>query len=141
MIKCETVGMIDVAKNNPVLTSASDVSNYSFITDNGEIYLIANTISGDDSYVEGAVIKAGDYLNGFLVRAWETQNLVVDEKHIAYGSGQSYASITANTTLFTVGTNGKLEIASEAPESGVYFKAVEKTRLTEAAVKVRIMVA
>ena len=30
MIKCETIGALDIAKINPVLTSNSDVANYSF---------------------------------------------------------------------------------------------------------------
>ena len=40
MIRFETVGMIEVAKNNPVLTSDSDVTNYSFITVDGDLYLV-----------------------------------------------------------------------------------------------------
>lgn len=140
MIKIETLGMLDVAKVNPTLKSQSDVGNYTFITDNGIVYLVANTIVGDDSYKENCVIKAGNFLNGFAVKAWEGQKLVVDEKHIAYGSEETYASITAGTTLLTINENGKLAIASEAPASGIYFKVTDKTILTEKAVKALVIV-
>ena len=127
MIRVETVGMIQNAKNNPVLTSSADVANYSFLTDDGILYLIANTISGDNSYVDDITLKAGEFLNGFQVDAWAGQKLVIDERHIAYGDGESFASITAGTTLLKVAsTGGKLEITSTAPTSGVYFKVTEK---------------
>ena len=49
MIRFETIGMIEVAKNNPVLTSGSDVKNYSFIKEDGDLYLVMNVITGDDA--------------------------------------------------------------------------------------------
>ena len=79
MIKCETLGMLDVAKNNPVLKSDKDVANYSFIVDDGDSYVVMNTNSGDDVYKEGVVIKAGEPLNGFDLKAWEGLRLVIDE--------------------------------------------------------------
>ena len=39
MIKVEHVGQIFNSKNNPVLTSTSDVANYTFLTDDGIVYL------------------------------------------------------------------------------------------------------
>lgn len=141
MIKCETIGMLDIAKINPVLTSQSDVTNNAFITVDNVTYLVANDITGDDAYVDGVVIKAGKYLNGYDLSAWVNQNLVVDEKHIAYGDNEDYDDITAGTTLLTIDQNGKLEIAAQAPNSGVYFKVTAKTTLTEKAVKAKVMVA
>ena len=136
MIRFETVGMIEVAKNNPVLTSGSDVTNYSFITVDGDLYLIANVITGDDAYVEGAVIPAGEPLNGFLVEAWKSQKLVVDGKHITGG----VTAATKNATL-VVDSDGKLK-TGVAPESGVYFKVTDTgVTLTEPAVKVKVCVA
>jgi len=141
MIKCMTLGMIEVAKNNPVITSQSDVELFDFITVDGVTYLIANTLVGDDSYKNEATLKAGEFLNGYDLAAWVDQELVVDEKHIAYASGASYADITAGTTLMTIDENGKLAVAAEAPASGFYFKVVAKCKLTEQAVRVKIMVA
>lgn len=136
MIRFETVGMIEVAKNNPVLTSDSDVTNYSFITVDGDLYLVMNVITGDDAYVEDAVIPDGEYLNGFLVEAWKSQKLVVDGKHITGG----VTAATKNATL-VVGSDGKLK-TGVAPESGVYFKVTDTgVTLTEPAVKVKVCVA
>ena len=141
MIKLETLGMYDIAKINPVLTSQSDVSNYSFITVDGILYLVMNTITGDNSYIDDAVIPAGEFLNGYQVDAWLGQKLVADEKHISYGSGVDYDDITAGTTLLTPKSDGTLEIASTAPQSGIYFKVTDKVVLTENAVKMKVMTA
>lgn len=139
MIKCETVGMLDIAKINPVLTSQNDVVNNSFLTVDGIAYVILNDINGDDAYKDGVTIKAGEYLNGYDLSAWAGQKLVVDEKHITYASGADYDDITAGTTLLKPKTDGTLEVASTAPESGVYFKVTDKVTLTGKAVKVLIM--
>ena len=139
MIKCETVGMLDIAKINPVLTSQNDVVNNSFLTVDGITYVILNDINGDDAYKDGVVIKAGEYLNGYDLSAWAGQKLVVDEKHITYASGADYDDITAGTTLLKPKTDGTLEVTSTAPESGVYFKVTDKVTLTGKAVKVLIM--
>lgn len=143
MIKCETLGMIEVSKNNPLLKSNADVKNYDFITDNDILYLICNTIVGDEAYLEDVTIKAGEFLNGFQVDAWVGQKLVVDSKHIAYASGASYddLAVGANATILTVNNNGKLAVADAAPQSGIYFKVTDKVNLTEKAVKVLICVA
>ena len=137
MIKLETVGMLDVAKINPVLTSASAVTNYDFIKTNDILYLVCNTIVGDNAYREDVVIPAGEYLNGYQVDAFVGQKLVVDGKHI---SGTQYSALAVGNIL-TVNASGKLAVAESAPESGVYFKITEKTTLTEPAVKVLVCVA
>ena len=139
MIKVETLGMYDIAKINPVLKSANDVVNNSFLTVGGITYVILNDINGDDAYKDGVVIKAGEYLNGYDLSAWAGQKLVIDEKHITYASGADYDDITAGTTLLKPKTDGTLEVTSTAPESGVYFKVTDKVTLTGNAVKVLIM--
>ena len=145
MIKCKTVGMLDVAKVNPVLTSASDVVNYSFLYDDGDLYLIANQISGDDAYIEDVTIKAGEFLNGYLVKAWESQRLVIDAKHITFGSGETYEDdivvTSGSETLLAVDSStNELKIVANAPASGVYFVCKGKVTLTEKAVEVKVMV-
>lgn len=139
MIKVETLGMLDIAKINPVLTSANDVVNNSFLTVGGITYVILNDINGDDAYKDGVTIKAGEYLNGYDLSAWAGQKLVIDEKHITYASGADYDDITAGTTLLKPKTDGTLEVTSTAPESGVYFKVTDKVTLTGKAIKVLIM--
>lgn len=139
MIKVETLGMLDVAKVNPVLKSETDVNNYSFLTIDGDLYLIANTLTGDDAYREDIAIPAGEYLNGFMVKAWEGQKLVADEKHIAYAASKSYADIVAGTTLMGAKADGTLEVITAAPTSGIYFKVTDKCRLTQNAVKLKVI--
>lgn len=133
--------MIDNAVLNSVLQSKKEVANYQFITDDGDTYLVCNTVAGDDAYIDDVKFAAGEYLNGYNVKAWEGQKLVVDDKHIAYASEKTYADLVAGTTLLTVNAEGKLAVASVAPESGVYFKVTDKCRLTGNAVKVKVCVA
>lgn len=125
--------MVDVAKINPVIKADKDVENYSFLTYEDDLYLISNTIVGDDAYREGVVIKAGEFLNGFLVKAWEGQKLVVDGKHIVDG----VAALNVGSVL-VANEDGKLAVGEAA---GVHFVVTEKTTLTEAAVKVKVVVA
>lgn len=133
MIKVETLGMLDVAKINPVLKSDKDVANYSFITDDGDVYLVSNTIVGDSSYKENATIPAGEYLNGYLVEAWKGQKLVVDGKHVTGG-----IDALKKDDILVVAEDGTLK-TGEA--TGVHFVVTEKVTLTEAAIKVKVAVA
>ena len=141
MIKVETLGMLDREVLNPVLTSVSAVKNYSFLVVGGKLYLIANTLTGDDAYKDDYTIPAGEYLNGHLVEAWKGQKLVIDAKHIKFGDGQTYASnITAGTTLLKVNGSNELVISAQAPDSGVYFKVTDKCTLTGEAIKADVLV-
>lgn len=136
MIKVETLGMLDVAKVNPILTSESEVKNYSFITVDDELYLISNTITGDKSYAKDATIPAGDYLNGFLVEAWKGQKLIIDGCHVEGG----ISTLEVGNKLVAQ-ENGLLK-KEEDVSSGVYFVVTDtKVTLTEAAIKAKVAVA
>lgn len=142
MIKAETIGMLDVAKINPVLKATKAVDNYSFLTDKGVVYLICNTLTGDDAYVDKHTFAAGEYLMGYVVDVWKDQKLVIDDEHIAYGSSQSYATIVAGTTMLVVDEDtGKLKIADSKPGSGLYFLVTDKTTLVGKAVKAMVCIA
>ena len=135
MIKCETLGMLDVAKNNPVLKSDKDLPNYSFIKDDGDVYVIMNEVAGDASYAKDVVIKAGDFLNGFNLEAWKSQRLIIDAKHI---DGE-FASVSAEGTVLAIDEEtGKLKVGEA---SGVHFVVKAVTRLTEDAVIAKVVVA
>lgn len=135
MIKCETLGMLDVAKNNPVLKSEKDMPNYSFIVDDGDAYVIMNEINGDAAYRKDEVIKAGDFLNGFMVKSWEGQKLIIDAKHI---DGE-FASVSAVETVLVVDeATGKLKVGSA---EGVHMVVKGVTKLTENAVIAKVVVA
>lgn len=133
MIKFETIGAYDKLVSNPTIKMDSDVVNNSFITYDDDLYLVANTIAGDDSYMDDVVIKAGDFINGYLVRSIEGLNLVIDGKHITGG-----VSALSKGSILVAGSDGKLETGSAA---GVHFVVTEKVTLTEAAVKVKVAVA
>ena len=135
MIKCETLGMLDVAKNNPVLKSDKDVANYSFIVDDGDSYVVMNTNSGDDAYKEGVVIKAGEPLNGFDLKAWEGQRLVIDGKHI---DGDFATVSVADTVLVIDEATGKLKVGTG---TGINLVVKATTRLTEDAIIAKIVIA
>lgn len=142
MIKLETIHELDRVVVDPTIKSVSAVKNYSFITNNGETYLVSNTITGDKAYANDYTFPAGEYLNGYLVKSLEGQKLVIDEEHIDYAVSADYDDLTAGTTLLKVkSANGKLEVAAEAPTTGVYFKITDKCRLTGKAVKALIIVA
>lgn len=133
MVKTETVGMWEVAKSNPVIKLGKDIPNYSFITYEGFDYLVHNTAKGDDSYREDIEIKAGDWINGLLLKAWEGQKLVIDAKHIDGG-----VDALEKDSILVVGEDGLLK---SGDATGVYLKVTEKTVLTEDAVKAVICVA
>lgn len=133
MVKVETIGMYDVAKINPTLVCDKAVKNYSFVTVDDILYLIDNTVVGDDSYKEDISIPAGDKLNGYAVKAWEGQKLVVDAKHVVGG-----ISTLSKGNVLVANDEGKLEVGEAA---GVHFVVSEKTTLTEPAIKVVITVA
>lgn len=134
MVKCETIGMLDVAKNNPVIKTDADTPNYSFIEVDGILYLIANTLSGDDSYREDVVISAGEYLNGFQVDAWAGKKLVIDGKHIEGG-----VDGLAKGDVLVASENGKL---AKGAAAGVHFVVTDIDQmLTERAIKACIAIA
>lgn len=135
MIKVQTLGMYDVAKNDPTLTSATAVANYSFLVNDGDSYVIMQSINGDDSYKEGATIPAGTPLNGFQLEAWEGQKLIIDAKHIV----DAYATASVTGVILVVdATTGKLKIGTA---SGVHFVVKGTTTLTENAVIAKVAVA
>ena len=130
MVKFRTVGEIEIAKNNPVLTHNAAVKNGSIFVADGETYMIWNTINGDDAYKDDVEIAAGKFLNGFNLSANIGQELVVDAKHIT----NDYAGLqTGDTVTF------KSDYLVGSPT--VTFTAVTKTQLTGDAVIVKICAA
>ena len=111
------------------------MENYSFIVDDGDSYVVMNTNSGDDAYKEGVVIKAGEPLNGFDLKAWEGQRLVIDGKHI---DGDFATVSVADTVLVIDEATGKLKVGTG---TGINLVVKATTRLTEDAVIAKIVIA
>ena len=133
MIKFETIGAIERSVVNPVIKMATDTVNNSFITYDGDLYIVKNDIAGDDAYKDDVVIPAGEYVNGYLVKSLEGMKLIIDGKHITGG-----VSSLAKDGVLVADTDGKLKTGTA---SGVHFVITDKVTLTEPAVKVKVVVA
>jgi hypothetical protein len=143
MVKLNSIGMFKTEKNRPTVKAHTDIDNYYLCTisdgltvapvvgtstasQSDDIYIVMNTITGDNRYVAENTIASADYCNTFLVKQWENQDLIVTEDSITYESGVNYASISAGTTNFVAGSDGKFNISVDTSYHGVYFACVEK---------------
>lgn len=156
MLKLKTIGMIEKnAKNNPVVVANEDMKNGSLYTvsegrsvlpvdgtsgspQSADLYVAINTGSGDARYTD-FVISEGDYLNSYLLKAWEGQEIVFDESHITYGSNQDYSKIVPGVTKLVAGTDGKFKIASDVANYKMHFEVMEKLQFNGNAVSAKIV--
>ena len=156
MLKVRTVGMIEKnAKNNPIPTAEVEMKNGAFhIVKNGvaklptegaagakqsaDLSVAINTGVGDERYTEFKIAQ-GEFVNSFLLKAWEGQDLTFDESHITYGVSEDYSKITVNSTKLVAGTDGNLKIASDVTNYGVYLLVVQKLQFNGNAVSARIV--
>jgi hypothetical protein len=103
-----------------------------------------NTITGDASYTD-AKIASGDPLNSFYLKAWDKQNLVVNEANISYAEGTTYSDITAGTTVMVAHTDGKFRIADGttivAANYKITFPVEKKIQFNGNAIEVKVTVA
>lgn len=143
MIKCETIGMLDRVVVDPTIKADNAVKNYSFMQHEGDYYLVANTIAGDDAYAKEYEFPAGEFLNGYLLKSLEGQKLVIDFEHIRPGDGESYDDLDTGMYLYISGA-GYLYMSEAEPDSShssVYFRVTDFCRLTGEAVKAIVCVA
>ena len=103
-----------------------------------DLYIALNSGSGDERFTD-FTIKKDDFVNGYLLRARENQEIIFDESHIEYGENQSYSSLDVGTKL--VATNsGKFKIESSVTNYGIYFEITEKLQFCGTAVSVKIVI-
>lgn len=156
MIKVKTIGMIEKnAKNNPVVKAHQDLKNGALhIVTNGitefptpgtsetkqtkNICIALNTGSGDEKYTD-LTIKKGDFVNSYLLDAWENQEIILDESHITYEQSQDYSKISPNETKLVSGTDGNFKIETDISNYGIYFIVTEKLQFNGNAVSVKIV--
>ena len=156
MIKVKTIGMIEKnAKNNPVVKAHQDLKNGALhIVTNGitefptpgtsemkqtkNICIALNTGSGDEKYTD-LTIKKGDFVNSYLLDAWENQEIILDESHITYEQSQDYLKINPNETKLVSGTDGNFKIETDVSNYGIYFIVTEKLQFNGNAVSVKIV--
>ncbi len=156
MVKVKTIGMIEKnAKNEPTVKAHADLKNGTiFVISSGvtaypaegtsgshqtkDLYIALNSGSGDERFTD-FTIKKDDFVNGYLLRAWENQEIIFDESHIEYGENQSYSSLDVGTKL--VATNsGKFKIEPSVANYGIYFEITEKLQFCGNAVSVKIVI-
>ncbi len=150
MLKVKTIGMInDNKKSFPIVKAHADIINGYFctITDEAtvaptadtakgaDIYVVMNTINGDDSYTD-AVVKAGENVNAFLVKQWDKQNLQLNVNHLttAYGS-------VAKDDKLVIDATGKLVKQADVTGYAIYFRVVKKIQFAGNGLEVQIVVA
>lgn len=163
MVKLESIGMFKTAKNDPTIVADGDtingyictkgsdgkadapVAGTSEATQTSNLYIALNEINGDYSYYPNTKIADGAFLNGYLLKAWDGQNLVVNEDNISYASGEDYSDITAGTTVMVAYTDGKLRIADgttlKTAEHAITFAVTDKVQMDGNAIVVKIAVA
>jgi hypothetical protein len=80
-----------------------------------------------------------------LLKAWDGQDLIVNEENITYATGTDYTDITAGTTIMIANTDGKFIIADgttlKAAEHKINFAVAEKLQYNGNAVRVKISAA
>lgn len=86
-----------------------------------DLYVAINDLSGDARYTDG-LIAIGAKLNAFLLRAWDTQKVIVDEDSLT----TAYADITAGTTILYADTYGKLKTNANPTYFSIGFNVLEK---------------
>ena len=71
------------------------------------LYVALTDVTGDERNRNG-VVPYGAKLNSFLLKAWNGQQLLVDEDNIVYVTGEDYDTIVAHATVLVANTDGKL---------------------------------
>lgn len=156
MIKVKTIGMIEKnAKGNPIVKAHQDLKNGALHTvSNGiaelpavgtsgakqikNICVALNTGSGDAKYSD-FTIKKDEFVNSYLLSAWEGQEIVFDESHITYGEDEDYSKIKVNETKLVAGTDGNFKIETDVSSYGIYFVVTEKLQFNGNAVSAKIV--
>lgn len=118
------------ARNFPTVKATADVPNgYVCGLSDGApaapaaateaLYVAINDIQGDNKYVDGAIIHAGEMLNLYDLAAWDGREMIVTAPNLA----GTYADIAVGDTL-KADANGKLAEAGLA--TVVTFKVLDK---------------
>lgn len=118
------------ARNFPTLAAAIDVPNgYICTIENGavaapkaaatELYVAINDMLGDDRYIDGAMIPAGQKLNLYDLAAWDGREMIATKPNIA----GDYDQIAVGDTL-KADANGLLSEAGVA--TAVTFTVIDK---------------
>lgn len=151
MIKLETIGMYKNVKNDPTVKAHAEIPNgYVFTIDADHktaaptattakalnLWFAMNTRYDDNRFTD-APIAEGEYVNAYLLKEFDHQNLIVDADNLT----GDVTAMTAGKNL-VVGTDGKFAVADSVNGYKVYLTVVEQIQMGEkAAVRAQVALA
>lgn len=157
MLKLKTIGMIEKnEKGNPIIKAHEDLKNGVLHTVLGgltvfpvagtsgtkqtkNICVALNTVSGDKQFTD-FTIKKGEFVNSYLLSAWDGQEIIFDESHITYGNSEDYSKIIVGTTKLVANTDGNFKIETDVSNYEIYFEVTEKLQFNGNAVSAKIVI-
>lgn len=156
MVHLKTIGMLEKnMKNDPTIKAHTIIQNGTIFTvldkltqfpadgttvnpQTKDLYIALNISDGDNRYTEFN-IEQDDYVNAFLLRAWDTQEIIFNEKHMTYDTGEDYNNIAVGAKL-VAGPDGKFKTTSSPENYGIIFIVTEKVQFNGDAFTVKIVV-
>ena len=151
MIKLETIGMYKNVKNDPTVKAHAEIPNgYVFTVDANhktaaptattakalDLWFAMNTRYDDDRYTD-AKIAQGEYVNAYLLKEFDHQNLIVDEDNLT----TAVDTLAVGDTL-VADTYGKFVKETTLTGYKVYLEVIEKVQMGEkAAVRAQVVLA
>lgn len=110
MVKVHSIEMLEhSAKNFPNVKAHVDMINGSLVgmgdgvtvapTAGQTLYVVLNQQVGDNEYAETYPIAKDAMVNLFDLAAWTDKELDITDANVAYGDGETYASLTVGTEL------------------------------------------
>lgn len=151
MIKFETIGMHKYIKNDPTVKAHADIDNgYVFTIDSNhktaaptsttakglDLWFAHNERYDDNRYTD-AKILTGEYVNAYLLKEFDHQNLIIDEDSLT----TAFDSLAVGDTM-VVDTYGKFAKETTLTGYKVYVTILEKMVFgAKNAVRVQVVLA
>lgn len=147
MIKLETVGMFNHIKNDPTVKAHAELANGAVFTiadgktvyptadtaKGAELWIAMNTFGGDERYTD-AKIPAYDYVNAYLLKEFDHQNLIIDADNLN-GTPAAGKKLVANTA-------GQFLVTDTITGYAVYLEVLEVITFGgKTAVRAKVVVA
>lgn len=110
MVKVHSIEMLEhSARNFPNIKAHADMVNGAIVgmgsgkttapATGEKLYVVINQQVGDKEYEETYPIAKNEMVNLFDLSAWVDKELDITESNIAYGTSETYASLTVGTEL------------------------------------------
>ena len=151
MIKLETIGMYKNVKNDPTVKAHAEIPNgYVFTIDSNHktaaptsttakalnLWFAMNTRYDDNRHTD-AKIAQGEFVNAYLLKEFDHQNLIIDEDSLT----TAVADLAAGDTL-VADTYGKFVKETTLTGYKVYLTLIEKIQMGDkAAIRAQVVLA